>query len=712
MFTVLVLDSSGTEVGRYEALDESTGLISIGGGPEDHIFIQALPAAQVYLYVSNGELVIEDPNGTGQVTMDGYLLDQPAYASVDSDIVAAGFWIRLVRSDPAQAGTPAPPDPAQSLPIPPPPADADETPGYYQAGAAQVASDLAYAPGGPATITGGIYLEGVAGQMSGHKFPLQPGQIHDLGRDEILEIFVNDPTVSRRHARLTVNDGGITILDLRSTNGVFVNGEKIKRQVVLPGDRVRFGEVAFRVKQENDPVAQARPHSGLSTRQSALVAAAAVGLAVVLVVGLGIKRRLEKRSGRKTTTTSVTAADKRRMKFNRLLEATRSALDHEQWARALDLTQQALELADGPDEKAKAQDLAGKARREMEAKKTLAEADRIFETAGSNLELLHRAAQLYKKIPVASYYGTHALRQLDKVAFQVARQYEATALGLINARSVKRRVQAHKLLCEYFKTIGSIHSAVPGEGLNRERLKKLEKLLKKRLRNNKTSEFAPCQARRFLHAGLVASTGPDPVTLLSAKYPPKIADALLSYQQGHMDRALIRLMKLRDKRSMKAHKQLLSDLQERLGLIKGKLATVDAAIQKNDAVGADRALRSALDVEKQVLPKPLRGFEVREASHRVADLYYRLGETQFRSKRYQSAFQYWKRGLFFETSHPKLLDGLARLEKAAVGILRQAAAYQGSEPRKAKMYYEQVRDMTTLESPLHLQAIAALKKLK
>ncbi len=705
MFTVLVLDASGTEVGRYEAVDEATGLISIGGGPQDHILVPDLPAAQLYLYVTEGQMVIEDPEGTGQVTLDGYLLDQPSYAAIDSDILVAGYWVRLVAQGGGTVDGMEPP--------PPPPPQEDEPQEYFEeGGAVQVAADLAYAPGGPALAKGRLFLEGIAGPVHKQKIPLETGQVYDVGRDRILEINLDDPSVSRRHARITVNEGGITLLDLRSSNGTYVNGERIKRQVVLPGDHVRFGEVAFRVKQEGSEAQSPRRKAVLSPRQTALATGLAALLAVGLVVGLGIKRRMEIRAQRKVTTHKVTAADKKRMKIQRLLEQAHSALDHAQWTRALELIQQAGEMGPGPEARARAADLAAKAHKEMDAQKNMAEADRIFETAGSNLDLLKKAARLYKSVPTDSYYGAKAVRSLDKLAIQIARQYESSALGLINARSLKRRIQGQRLLCQYFSVIGTVHGAVPGEGTNRERLRKLEKILAKRLRNSKNSPFQPCKARRFLYAGLAAATGPNPAVLLSAKYPKKIADALLFYQQGHMDRALVQLMKLRDKRSMKPHKQLLSDLQERLGLIKGKLASVDAAIQRNDAAAADQALRSAIEIDKKVLPSKLQGFEIQEAAHRLANLYFRLGETQFRSKRYREAFQNWKRGLVFESSHPKLIDGLARLEKAAVGTLRTAQSLQSSDPQRAKMYFQQVRDMTTLESPLHLQAVQGLSKLK
>lgn len=81
--------------------------------------------------------------------------------------------------------------------------------------------------------------------MSDRQFQLvmrkgpQPGKIYPLlidsitiGRDPMADISINDPEVSRQHARLTRNeDGGYTLEDLNSTNGTFIEGEKLAGNV-------------------------------------------------------------------------------------------------------------------------------------------------------------------------------------------------------------------------------------------------------------------------------------------------------------------------------------------------------------------------------------------------------------------------------------------------------------------------------------------------
>jgi hypothetical protein len=78
----------------------------------------------------------------------------------------------------------------------------------------------------------------------------QPNQIYDLnkgiitlGRDITNDIVINDPEVSRHHCRLTQGGGSFTIEDLGSTNGTFINGQRLTGARPLShGDMVGLGE--------------------------------------------------------------------------------------------------------------------------------------------------------------------------------------------------------------------------------------------------------------------------------------------------------------------------------------------------------------------------------------------------------------------------------------------------------------------------------------
>jgi hypothetical protein len=77
-----------------------------------------------------------------------------------------------------------------------------------------------------------------------------PGKVYDLSKNEISigrdvsnDVIINDAEISRRHARLTAQPGGYVLEDNGSTNGSFVNGQRLMGPHLLrPGELVLFGE--------------------------------------------------------------------------------------------------------------------------------------------------------------------------------------------------------------------------------------------------------------------------------------------------------------------------------------------------------------------------------------------------------------------------------------------------------------------------------------
>ena len=105
----------------------------------------------------------------------------------------------------------------------------------------------------------------------------QPNQTYELnkdiitvGRDITNDIVINDPEVSRHHMRLTRGAGGFTLEDLGSTNGTFINGQRLTGAKPLNnGDMVGLGEtvtLAYEVAGGQQPAA-APPASPYARQQ-------------------------------------------------------------------------------------------------------------------------------------------------------------------------------------------------------------------------------------------------------------------------------------------------------------------------------------------------------------------------------------------------------------------------------------------------------------
>jgi pSer/pThr/pTyr-binding forkhead associated (FHA) protein len=87
------------------------------------------------------------------------------------------------------------------------------------------------------------------------EFPLQGSPLL-VGRDEDADIRVDEPLVSRAHARIERRGLSFFVLDLGSTNLTRVNGDPVNERELRDGDEVRFGRARCRfVAPPKDPVA-------------------------------------------------------------------------------------------------------------------------------------------------------------------------------------------------------------------------------------------------------------------------------------------------------------------------------------------------------------------------------------------------------------------------------------------------------------------------
>jgi pSer/pThr/pTyr-binding forkhead associated (FHA) protein len=79
------------------------------------------------------------------------------------------------------------------------------------------------------------------GPNAGSQFPLHQA-VTSAGRDPRSDIFLDDVTVSRRHAEFRSERGELQVVDIGSLNGVYVNGEPIDSAVLTNGDEIQMGK--------------------------------------------------------------------------------------------------------------------------------------------------------------------------------------------------------------------------------------------------------------------------------------------------------------------------------------------------------------------------------------------------------------------------------------------------------------------------------------
>jgi pSer/pThr/pTyr-binding forkhead associated (FHA) protein len=79
------------------------------------------------------------------------------------------------------------------------------------------------------------------------RFRILAGSIKTVGRSTGADFIVDAPLVSRVHCRLTAGATGLEVVDLESTNGTFVNGERTDRAMLKNGDKLGVGRVELTI---------------------------------------------------------------------------------------------------------------------------------------------------------------------------------------------------------------------------------------------------------------------------------------------------------------------------------------------------------------------------------------------------------------------------------------------------------------------------------
>lgn len=86
-----------------------------------------------------------------------------------------------------------------------------------------------------------------------------------LGRLDSNDIPVHDTKASREHAKIYKQGSVYSIVDLNSSNGTFVNGRKVTKQALKPGDEITIGQVSLRFE---DPEAEAARQAATAGRKT------------------------------------------------------------------------------------------------------------------------------------------------------------------------------------------------------------------------------------------------------------------------------------------------------------------------------------------------------------------------------------------------------------------------------------------------------------
>lgn len=116
------------------------------------------------------------------------------------------------------------------------------------------------------------------GRQAGSAFRLGDDRV-TIGRSSVCDLCIEEPSMSSEHARLVFSDGAWRVINLLSTNGVYVNDQKVFSHRLNDGDEIRLGRARLRFR---DPRGDTQ-HRGGPDARAWLRWTAWLGLAIVAV---------------------------------------------------------------------------------------------------------------------------------------------------------------------------------------------------------------------------------------------------------------------------------------------------------------------------------------------------------------------------------------------------------------------------------------------
>jgi pSer/pThr/pTyr-binding forkhead associated (FHA) protein len=248
MWRISALDREGREVGHF---DLAQGELTIGRDTDRQLILPSASVSRRHarIVINGGQPSIVDDGSSNGVSVDGVRIGSPTMVGPMNRIDVAEFRITVVNL--AEASRP---QAAQ------PPADA-------------------------------IRLVAEGGPYDGRVFDL-PGGAATVGRALENELVFDDPSLSRKHARITrEGPGRLGVEDLGSSNGTYVNGRKVGRGSAGPGDAIQFGDLLFRVEGTDYSGTRAVENVGGGGQMIAVAVFGVVTAAVLVGVVIALLRK-------------------------------------------------------------------------------------------------------------------------------------------------------------------------------------------------------------------------------------------------------------------------------------------------------------------------------------------------------------------------------------------------------------------------------------
>jgi pSer/pThr/pTyr-binding forkhead associated (FHA) protein/tetratricopeptide (TPR) repeat protein len=609
-------------------------------------------------------------------------------------------------------------------------------------------------------------LLGLDDPVRGRRFELKKGE-NIIGRLEECDVPILDGSVSRQHSRLVFTRDRLTVTDLGSSNGTFVNDTRIDMAELAHKDRLRSGNINFDVElperlrgRASGPVqARARPATRRKPNERRWIVLGAVGLfmaAFVLTTTVLWKLRQQSGGGRfsmeaiaaifkkggseapalpppdpvapppdpiappppdpvappppeqppppieiasmfmpvSTSTSPFSRKDESGLPINlpivpddfdfesfvaSKLEAAKAAEQAKDFAglrAALD------QLLERDPINAEAKQLLEKSKKVEETDKLITKAD-AFEAKGDFAQALQALMAISADVPQAE----EVKKRIEELREDAIEQEMARAKADVQKKKYKSAHGRYKRVLELS----------PGSAEALEGVRAAEKKLR-----SKSIDFEP-----YIPVRPGAQEPPPPTNVqaeLSTFYEGdvKLAAIAQSYSVGKVDEALKKVQTLK--------KTSRGDRKRRVGKMLRALEKIGPQHQKaraeisNDPSVAWGELQKLVRIESELLPPGVKSYLVRDLETEISEAFGVRGFALYESGRLEQAFSMFESGFKLDSTNPKVLAGLKKLEDKARNLVSEAELATQRGDRNACDRWKTVTRIVRAETDIHKQA--------
>lgn len=690
MATLVIRSPDGSE--QKVPLSGEVTLGREGGGAEVTIADKGVSRQHCRLFVADdGKVWVEDLGSANGSFVDGQQIFEatPLRAGGELRIGESSVTIAAPRRATSTSRRPAAARPASEPPsraLAPRPGARSGAPARStrMVAAAEVSGGRRPAARGSAAAAsaegGRPRLRGASGPYAGQTIDLVKGTTV-VGRVPPSDLVLEDDSVSRRHAEIYKMGNTISVRDLGSANGTFVNGERISETTLMPGDALRFGVVEFtysgpksaHVGKELDP-----------KKKKMLMFGAVGGLIVVSLAALALT------GGEPPPNTGYVESDNAAPQAEdplKLLGQCKSYADKDNelnnWAKADEVCGRALELDPTLTE---ARALQRKAKREVANKKLYDEAKIKIATSQDEAGIA-----LLVQIDKDSAYFVRARKEFNDAAERVEKRKFTACMSSMKVDMYSQAYEECKLSAEMVcNTERGISTRLASA------LKKLGAKVGKPQEVACPKEYAMYQA-----TAKVEWKGIDPVKEVKALYTEAaVQKVMLEYlANGRPKQASDTFKRMRAKERRK-YGTSLDEYIQLLDVIDGKYTAGQASLLTRQP---DRVLESwseAFAADAKLMPKGVVSALAKDMASQLSTLYVEKADEEVKKELIVEAFRFLHEGYKIDKMNTELITRLQQMESWARDQLDSGSC-------------EGIRNAigTTLpESTIHERALAAARE--